>query len=306
MTADFVEWEDEYVLDHRRRQKTAAFVSLAVHACVLGLFAVTPPRPVAPIPEAISVDLIAAPAPSPPAPGAARAAPRPAEPPPPAPKPVVPPPPAIPPPAPSPAVAPAPPNADAPVQVLPEETPGRIREAKPKPPKVVAAAKPEPKPTPAPPPPPPKVEEPAYEDDEAAMAALMEELGADESLQAVRDSAQAQADRAAALAEAAESAGTATGKIQLSPEQVAWDRAVIQKISKKFPVPARSRGRRLVAQVEIQVAASGMIVGEPKLVGTSGDRNFDGWALSAIQLASPLPPPPVAGVRRLNMRSEEY
>lgn len=293
MTADFADWVDEHSQDHRRRLRTAMFVSLAMHAVLLGVFAVSPPALIAPTPEYLSVDLVAAapPArrvtPSPSAPSAPSATPPAAEP-------------APPPPAPS---APAPPIAEAPVQVLPEETPGRIREAKPEPPKIVAEAKvePTPKPTPPAPPPRPKKEE-VFADDDAAMAALMAELGGDEVSELLESSASQRAEDAA---NEAESAGAPQRGIEVSPEQLAWDRDVQQQISRRFPDLARYRGRRLVAQVEINVTLSGGILGNPKLIRTSGDLDFDRRAVSAILLAAPFGAPPEAGPRRLNLNSED-
>ena len=295
MTADFADWVDEHSQDHRRRLRTAMFMSLAMHAVLLGIFAVSPPALIAPTPEYLSVDLVAAAPParrvtrSPSAPSAPPATPPAAEP-------------APAPPAPS-TPAPAPPIAEAPVQVLPEETPGRIREAKPEPQKIVAEAKVEPTPKPTPPAPPtrPKKEE-VFADDDAAMAALMAELGGDEVSELLESSASQRAEDAAIEAE---SAGAPQKGIEVSPEQLAWDRGVQQQISRRFPDLARYRGRRLVAQVEINVTLSGGILGNPKLIRTSGDLDFDRRAVSAILLAAPFGAPPEAGPRRLNLNSED-
>ena len=295
MTADFADWVDEHSQDHRRRLRTAMFMSLAMHAVLLGIFAVSPPALIAPTPEYLSVDLVAAAPParrvtrSPSAPSAPPATPPAAEP-------------APAPPAPS-APAPAPPIAEAPVQVLPEETPGRIREARPEPQKIVAEAKVEPTPKPTPPAPPtrPKKEE-VFADDDAAMAALMAELGGDEVSELLESSASQRAEDAA---NEAESAGAPQKGIEVSPEQLAWDRGVQQQISRRFPDLARYRGRRLVAQVEINVTLSGGILGNPKLIRTSGDLDFDRRAVSAILLAAPFGAPPEAGPRRLNLNSED-
>lgn len=293
MTADFADWVDEHSQDHKRRLRTAMFLSLAMHAVLLGIFAVSPRALIAPTPEYLSVDLVAA------APPARRVARSPAPPSPPSPTPPAAEP-APPPPAPS---APAPPIAEAPVQVLPEETPGRIREAKPEPPKVVAEAKVEPTPKPKPPAPPPRPKkEEVFADDDAAMAALMAELGGDEVSELLESSA---AQRAEDSANEGESAGAPQKGIEVSPEQLAWDRAVQQQISRRFPDLARYRGRRLVAQVEINVTLSGGILGNPKLIRTSGDLDFDRRAVSAILLAAPFGAPPEAGPRRLNLNSED-
>lgn len=292
MTADLVGWHDEHLLDHRRRVRTAMFVSLALHGVLFAIFAVSPPKAMAPIPEYLAVDLVAAPpsrpSPRPPAPNAPPSEPAPAPAPPPAAEPAPPPAPEPPP------VAPPAPIAKAPVQVLPEETPGRIREAKPPPPKVVAKVEPKPEPKPAPR---RRRREKAvsYED---AMAALADELGIDEAAPVVEP--QAKADDAPGE----ESANAPTGDVAISPEQLAWDRSVRQQISKRFVDLARYRGQGLVAGIEVEILANGSVRGEPRLVRTSGDLDFDRRAMAAILLSGPFPPPPEPGTRRLDLTSE--
>jgi outer membrane biosynthesis protein TonB len=142
------------------------------------------------------------------------------------------------------------------------------------------------------------------------MAALMEELGGDDVSEMLSASAEVRAQReaveAAAAAAAEASAGAAEGTARISKEQLAWDRRVIGLIARNFPVPPRYRGRGLVARIEINVGAGGGLVGEPRLVGFSGDLDFDRWAMSAVLKTAPrLPPPPAAGLRQLDLRSEE-
>jgi len=279
-----MDWQDEHLLDHRRRLRTGMFVSLAVHGMIFATFAIAPPSPSPDAPRYLAVDLVAAPpaAPARPAPSARKSAPEPA-------------------PAPEPAAAPAPPPppiAKAPVQVLPEETPGRIRKAKPEP---EVVAKVPPKPTPKPPKPrarKPKEEALSLED---AMAALGDELGVDETADLLKP----QEEPSAQGAEEADATATAarTG-VTVSPEQAKWDRTVSQKISAWLPNFAHNSGRGLVVQLELVVSATGDLVGEPKLVGSSGDLEFDRMAIAAVEKAAPLPPPPSSGVRRLNVTSE--
>lgn len=283
MTADFVGWHDEHMLDHRRRLRTAMFVSLALHGVLIAIVATSPPQQMTSIPEYLSVDLVAAPlsrsSARPPAPTPSASPPKP----PPAAS-STPPPAAEPPPA---------PVAKAPVQVLPEETPGRIREAKPTP-KVVAKVEPKPDPKPAPR---RRRREKAvsYED---AMAALADELGVDESAPVVE--AQTNSDDSPEE----DSANAPTGEIVISPAQLAWDRSVRQKISRRFVDLARYRGQGLVAGIEIEILANGAVRGEPRLVRTSGDLDFDGRAMAAILLSGPFLPPPEPGKRRLDLTSE--
>jgi len=273
------------------------FVSLAVHGVVLGAFAVTPPTPFAPAPEYLAVELVAA---SPPG-GAARPTPRPAAkapapaPPEPAPEPAPPPP------------APAPPVTKAPVQVLPEEDPGRIREAKPEPETVAkVVAKPEPrpadKPTPKPPPVPTSRPRPVKEKElsfEDAMAALEDELGGDATRDLLKPQGSGGEDAKA------EATSVARPGVTVSPEQLAWDREVSRMIRERFPSFAQYQGRGLAARIEVVVSADGKLAGEPRLLRTSGDLDFDRLAITVVLRAAPLPPPPTPGARQLSLMSEE-
>lgn len=292
--ADLADWHDEHLLDHRRRLRTAMFLSFAVHGLVFALFAVSPPMPMHDVQEFIAVELVG----PPPAAAPARSAPKSAS----APKAPAPPPPPAPAAEPTPP-APAPPVAKSPVQVLPEETPGRIREVKPEP-EVVAKVEKKPvvKPPPAPPVQPkrpPKEKALSFED---AMAALEDELGVDEtaSLLAPRPSPDAKA--AAESAEA--SAAAARPGITVTPEQAAWDREVSRMIRERLPNFARYRGLGLVSQLQVVVSATGELSGEPRLLRTSGDLDFDRMAIAAVERAAPLPAPPSPGVRRLDVTSE--
>ena len=282
MTAEPLGWHDEHLLDHRRRLRTAMFVSLAVHGLILALFAITPPRPVAPTPEYLAVDLVAL---APPGGAGAPGAPAPSPPPPPAETAAPEPPPEAPPPA---------PVAKAPVQVLPEEAPGRIREAKPKPEDVVAKAKPKPTPSPA----------PRRRRREKALSyeAAMAELGLDETSEALVPAPAAEST--ATAGEGTESAPQAQTGQKVSPEQIAWDRAVSSSIKRRFPSLSRYEGRGLVAQVEVEVSASGALAREPRLVGTSGDLDFDRMIIAVMERAAPFPPPPKPGVRQLRLKSD--
>lgn len=163
MNVELIGWHDEQSLDHRRRLRNAMLVSVALHGSIFAAFAVAPPRSVAPMPQFLAVELVAAPPSSAPA---SRPNPAPAPKTPPAP-------PETAPPEPPPPVAPPPPVVKAPVQVLPEESPSRIDKVKPEPPKpkVVAKVVPEPKSAPKRP---KREKEPSYED-------VMAEFGTDET-----------------------------------------------------------------------------------------------------------------------------
>ncbi len=274
MTAELLDWHDEHLVDHRRRLRTAMFVSLAMHGLIFAVFAASPPRALPPAPQYLAVDLVAAPpvaratetsSPSPPAP--------------------------TPPPS-------APPVPKAPVQVLPEETPGRIRKAAPEP-DVVAKVEPKPiaKPTPTPRRRRAKERALSFED---AMAALENELGVDETAEFLTPRVTPEDTE-----ESDASALAFRPGVTVTPEQAAWDREVSRLIRDRFPNFARYSGRGLVAQIEVVVSATGELAGEPRLTRTSGDLDFDRMAIAVVDRAAPLPPPPSPGPRRLNLASEE-
>ena len=252
-------------------------VSLAIHGLMFAVFAAAPPAPVVDVPKYVAVDLVAA-LPSRPAPARSPA-------------------PAQPKPAPAPAATPAPPApppppvAKAPVQVLPEETPGKIRKAKPEP--ELSKAKPEPKPQERPAPRRRRgqpVEQTSLED-------LLAEEGPDEATAMLRREDDAPAEDAG-------SAGTSGPGIEVSPEQLAWDRAVISRVSDRFVDLARYRNRGLVVRFRIRVGPGGELIGKPDLLSTSGDVDFDRSALSAVLIAGPFPPPLTPEPRILSLRPE--
>ncbi|MBB83077.1 MAG: hypothetical protein CL931_04620 [Deltaproteobacteria bacterium] len=283
MTADFAAWHDEHLLDHRRRLRTAGCVSLAIHGVMLALFAAAPPAPVVEIPDYVAVDLVAAP----PARPARAKAPPPAaaEPPAPAPKPPA----AAEPPPPAPA---PPPVAKAPVQVLPEETPGRIRKAKPEP--ELSKAKPEPKPETRPA---PRRRRRAEPEEQVSLEDLLAAEGPDEATSMLRREEEAPETDA-------QSSGRPGPGLHVSPEQLAWDREVISRISNRFVDLARYRGRGLVVRFRIRVGPTGELIGDPVLLSTSGDVAFDDSALSAVLIAGPFPPPLTPEPRVLSLRPE--
>lgn len=278
MTADFAAWQ----LDHRRRLRTALCVSLAIHGLMLAVFAAAPPAPVVEMPDYVAVDLVAAP-PSRPAPSRAAApsrAPAPPKPPPAAePAPPAPPPP------------PAPPVAKAPVQALPEEAPGKIRKAKPEP--ELSKSKPDPKPSRES----TKRRRRGQPQEQVSLEDLLAEAGPDEATASLRrQDDEPDPD--------ASSSGAPGPGIEVSPEQLAWDREVISRVSRRFVDLARYRGRGLVVRFRIRVGANGELLEKPVQLSTSGDLDFDRSALSAVMIAGPYPPPLTPEPRVLSLRPE--
>ena len=276
MTAEFIGWLDEDSLDHRRRMRNAMLVSLAIHGLVVALFAATPGSHLAPLPEVFAVELLAAapavvprakPAPAPAPPKAAEPAPAAPEPPP----------------------EPAPIVAKAPVQVLPEEAPGRIRKVKPEP-------KPVPRRRPT------REKELSYED---AMAALDDELGVDETADLLTPAAQP-SESEDSSAEAPDDSRQARPGAAISPELAAWNLEVLRLIQSKWVTPSGYRDRGLATSLELNVAASGQLIGKPVIHQSSGDPFFDDNAVRALMMAAPLPPVAEPGPRIFIFRSEAH
>ena len=263
MSAEVIGWLDEDSLDHRRRLRFAMIVSLAIHGLMMAVFAVTPPRPVARLPEALSVELVAA----------LPAAPRPTR----APAPRA---------APPPKAAPAPPIIKAPVQVLPEEAPGRIRKAKPEPEPVVKR--------------PTKEKALSYED---AMAALDDELGVDETAELLTPPPLLQASEDSSARPLASDRASRPG-VTVSPELAAWNQATRRLIQSKWVTPPSYRGRGLATSLELRLSASGDLIGQPQVVESSGDPYFDDNAVRALLTVAPLPPVAEPGLRIFLFRSE--
>ncbi len=289
MSAEWIGWHDEHDLDNRRRVRNAMYVSFAVHACLFAALVISPPLSFAPLPQTISVELIAGPQ------IAAPAAPRPSgrSKPPPAPEPPTeqaapeaPPEPAPPPPP------------KAPVAVLPENAPRpdqKVKQAPEKKPKEVA--KPEARPAAKP------VKKPdkslSYED---AMKSLDDELGEDETEDLLEAAPQRPTQRSAA-----ESSGQAESQagVRLSPEDAAWKLLTQRRIQNKWVTPASFRNRGLATVLELRLSASGDLIGEPVVIRSSKDPYFDDNAKRALKAASPLDPPPRAGKTYFTFSSEE-
>lgn len=257
MNIELVGWHDEHSLDHRRRLRNAMLVSLALHASLFAVMVIESSPTLAPMPEFISIELLAA------LPTTSRPA-RPKPTPPPAAEPA--------PPEPAPPEPPVtPPVTRAPVQVLPEESPGRILEARP-----------EPKPVPRRP---VRERELSYEE---AMAALDDELGVDETVDLLRP--------APAPAPVEPEDSGAIGR-RVSSELVAWSRAVQRLIRNKWVTPSNFRNRGLTTSLEVRLSATGAVIGTPIVVRSSGDPFFDDNAVRALLTVAPLPPPPEPGLQ---------
>lgn len=277
---------NEFDADDRRSFRRVLLVSAAVHAVLLLLLALGPSFSTAPaLPQAITVDLLAAPGPPP----AARAAPKAEKARAPEPAAKVPPPPVAkaepvpPPPAAKPEPVPPPPPPPKAAKLLPKEAVKAPEAAKPAPPppKPAPAAE-KAKPAPARPAPPPAKQ--ANIDD--VLAQLRADAG---------EAAPVPVQQAAVEPLDIAGTGGGGGSVQVSPEVMAWLKSARIHVRRSWVLAPGFRLEPLASQVRVNLDASGNVVGEPVIVKRSGNPWYDESVLRAIQKASPLPPPPRAG-----------
>jgi len=180
---------------------------------------------------------------------------------------------------PEPAIAPPPKPK---VKILPKQAPPALAKPKSKPkpkPEPILARRPRPK-------------ELAYED---ALAQLRGETA--DSPPAIVPAAPADASP--------RSATQPSQGVKIAPELLAWHGAVKRHIRAVWITPPEFRNRALAAELVIDVAADGRVLGRPELVGSSGNPFYDDNAVRALIRASPLPPPPKAGRQTLVFTPEE-
>ncbi len=176
--------------------------------------------------------------------------------------------------APKPAAPKPPPPPPEPKQVVLPKEPA------PPPPEPKQAAEPKLKPKPKPEP----VAEPASEKDYADVLSELREETGDES--PVPTPAPAPAQTAAI--------GSPTGS-PVPPEFLAWERRARIHIRQNWVVPPSFRNQPLRTSIQVELDASGGVVGEPRIVKRSGNPWYDEGVVRSIQKASPLPAPPEAG-----------
>jgi periplasmic protein TonB len=240
----------------RKQFRRLLLVSLLAHGA-LCLFLGYSPRSEVVMPKGvIAVELVSVPAPAAPRPAPAAApAPKPAEP----------------------APAPPPPPPEPKQVVLPKET-------APPPPEPKPAAEPKPKPKPEP------VAKPEPEKDYADVLSDLRSEVPDEPQVAVPSETPTPAPAPAQTA----AIGSPTGS-PVPPEFLAWERRARIHIRQNWVVPPSFRNQPLRTSIQVELDASGGVVGEPRIVGRSGNPWYDEGVVRSIQKASPLPPPPEAG-----------
>jgi len=147
--------------------------------------------------------------------------------------------------------------------------------------------KPKPPPEPEPTPEPPEPEQVDYED---LMAELRSERGEE------RPPSQGREKEPVAGAPTTGAAGArGEGGIELTPEEAAWFRAARLHMYRNWVLTPDFRRSNLQTEVEIDLDASGNLMGEIRVVRPSGNPYYDDSVLRALQKASPLPPPPEPG-----------
>lgn len=188
------------------------------------------------------------------------------------------------PPAPAPAAPkPEPPPKPAPPEAAPEPAPKPpapkvVLPEKPTPPSPKPRARPKPRPRPQPAPAPPP--QATYDD---VLAELRREAG---------EPVPTPVASAGARSGAARSGGSGT---PVPPEVGAWLRDAQAHVERMWVRPPGFDGAGLVAVVEIELAADGRLLGDPRLLRPSPNPIFNDNALRAAAKASPYPPPPEPG-----------
>jgi len=265
VSADYMEWFGESDTERTRRYQRTMMLSVGAHLCFFAFF--------------FSYSNFAAPSILPtdvltvdlvasvPMPAAPKPAPAPAPKVEAAPRPTAPPKPAPPPPVPK-------------LKILPKTAPAATaRPARPAPEPIRRR---------------PRPAEMSYDD---ALAQLRNQLG---------ESAPVEAPPVVASAEpeAVASERTTEG-VRVSPEVAAWILAVKRHLRSVWITPPEFRDGRLATELDVEVSATGDVVGEPKVVRSSGNPFYDDNAVRAILKSSPLPAPPSAGYKRIIFAPEE-
>jgi TonB family protein len=77
-------------------------------------------------------------------------------------------------------------------------------------------------------------------------------------------------------------------------------------VKRSWVLPASFRQQMLVTRLKIELDASGNIVGEPQIVGSSRNPWYDEGVVRSLRKASPLPAPPESGEWPFDFDSSEY
>lgn len=97
----------------------------------------------------------------------------------------------------------------------------------------------------------------------------------------------------------------ARGGSWVDPEVAAWMIATRRHVRSVWVTPPEFLELSLRTEMWIAVAADGSVLGEPRVIRSSGDPFWDDNAARAMLNASPLPPPPMPGEWRFAFTPRE-
>jgi outer membrane biosynthesis protein TonB len=83
--------------------------------------------------------------------------------------------------------------------------------------------------------------------------------------------------------------------LPVSADVAAWVRAAKIHVMEAWVVTAGFRLQALETEIRVELAATGEVIGTPRVVRRSGNLYYDEGVVRSIQKASPLPPPPEPG-----------
>ncbi|MBW1843497.1 MAG: TonB C-terminal domain-containing protein [Deltaproteobacteria bacterium] len=130
---------------------------------------------------------------------------------------------------------------------------------------------------------------------------VVEKPAPEQELEDVLAQMRAESGEEAPLIEVAKAAPTAIGPagsptgVAISPEVARWLKSAKIHVRKNWKLPPGFRTQALEAHVEVNLDASGAVLGKPKITRRSGNPWYDEGVVRAIQKASPLPAPPESG-----------
>ncbi len=143
-------------------------------------------------------------------------------------------------------------------------------------------------------PPPPELEAPVEREYTDVLADLRAELGEEQP-----------AETEEPVQTAALGTGGSGPPRPVSPEVAAWLRQARIHVRKTWVVPPGFRTQSLQAVIEVELDATGAVLGAPRVVRRSGNPWYDDGVVRSIRKASPLPAPPQAGAWTFVMLSDE-
>lgn len=134
-----------------------------------------------------------------------------------------------------------------------------------------------------------------------------EELDYADALAKLRaDAGESEPQRAERMA-SAEPRPPASGRpgVRVDPAVIRWLVEVKRHVRHGWRNPQEFLNRELETRIEVRLTEAGRVVGEPRVVKSSGDPFWDDNTVAAIMRASPLPPPPEPGRWTFSFTSQD-